>query len=343
MLSKFGKSSGKLIILLSALVFSCQTGTIDNKRPIPIAASNAVAINADNIVQEQLKAVKHYSKEPLYYIFVRHEQCFFEILVNDVPVFRYFKDGGIMSPILLNEFITKSGKQKLTYRLYPQTKITGFPEGLKELTSLTSMQVTLSVRDNADTGSSFDNAQEILIHTSPKKDDGDTFIAAGKYYYEYSIDFEAEVPYSLDAGFEKGVDLRSLDSVELYDRVENAFQYYRNIIDERNKDLFYQLSFKSSLREPIAQYLSRDIIEEIHEYNSIYIDESTFEMQPLDKPTMKFYGNGRLVTLELESTDPRLQHKSAIWGTFKKGKAELAQFANTYLYLPEGKDAFEIW
>jgi len=309
----------------------------------PITKYETQLITTGNIVEEQLKMVKKYPKEPLYYVYVSHEQCFFELLVNDIPVFRYFKDGGIMTPILLNMYMTESGKQKLSYRLYPQTKVTGFAEGLKELTPLTKIKLTLAQRDNADTVASFDNAKEIMLHSSPTKDDGHTFVGAGTYYYEHTIDFDADVPYRLDNDFEQAVDLQSLDSAALYDRVLHAFQYYRGVIADRNKDLFYQLSFKSSLREPVSEYLTREAVEEIHAYNSLYINEPTFEMQPLEKPTMKFYGNGRLVTMEMESTDLRLHHKSAIWGTYMRNGVKMAQFANTFLYLPEGKDAFEIW
>ena len=83
--------------------------------------NNKVKITKENFKKELAKYIRSYEKEPIYYIYVNHEQCFFEVLVNDIPAFRYFRDGGIMSPINLNEYIYHSGKQTITYRLYSQT------------------------------------------------------------------------------------------------------------------------------------------------------------------------------------------------------------------------------
>ncbi len=45
--------------------------------------------------------------------------CNFEILVNDVPVYRFFKEGGVTSFYPINPWILSSGEQRLKVRLYP--------------------------------------------------------------------------------------------------------------------------------------------------------------------------------------------------------------------------------
>lgn len=141
-----------LIITMLVLSYCCADHKIGHP---PIGESNTTAITADNALSVKEKMIKHFPKEPLYYVYMDHEQCFFEILVNDIPAFRYFQDGGIMSPVILNNYIAKSGKQKITYRLYPQTTRKN-GEGFKTLTPYTRFNLTLYSRDNADTLTSFD-------------------------------------------------------------------------------------------------------------------------------------------------------------------------------------------
>ena len=63
-------------------------------------------------------------------------------MVNDVPAFKYFKEGQIITPITINEFINKSGKQTITYKLYPLTKRTG-GDGFNTLLDWTSIKIEL--------------------------------------------------------------------------------------------------------------------------------------------------------------------------------------------------------
>ncbi|WP_148267927.1 hypothetical protein [Flavobacterium branchiophilum] len=45
-------------------------------------------INADNIVEEINKQVKHYDKEVMYKFRIESKYAFVEVLINDIPVYK---------------------------------------------------------------------------------------------------------------------------------------------------------------------------------------------------------------------------------------------------------------
>jgi hypothetical protein len=307
----------------------------------PITDSNKEKITAENSLQNQIKEVKRFADEPLYYIYVNHEQCFFQILINDIPVFRYFEDGGIMSPIVLNNYISHSGKQTITYRLYPQTKRT-YGEGFKILTPYTKFDVKLYVRNNADTVSGFDKQKLLLTNHAATKADGKSFIGDGKDYYEYSFTFEAKVPFVLN-GWEDSQDLGKTNSEALLAKTVAAYQYYYNIIKNKEIENYYRLTFANTIAQIKSEYWSVDDIKEGQKEDQAFLKDTTFKLEPLENYKLQLYGNGKVVCLEQTDKDLRLQKRQSIWGKSKneKGGTE-ATFIKLYLHIPKGKDTFEI-
>ncbi|WP_123966616.1 hypothetical protein [Chryseobacterium phosphatilyticum] len=331
-----------LLLLFLFVTMSCQN-TNDKMNKAPITDSNPTTITAGNALSVQQKQIKHYKKEPLYYIYIDHEQCFFDILVNDIPAFQYFKDGGIMSQVTLNNYIAKSGKQKITYRLYPQTK-REYGEGFKELTPYTRFKLTLYSRDNADSLTSFDKRVQVFEHTNLKKEDGKTFIGAGLPYYEYTVEFNATVPYEQSPTLETAVDLKSMDKELLEKKTVEAYNFFRKIISEKNKDQYFSLVFNSDCRQIKSEYYTDEYLKETGNEDLFYFETPSFKLEPLENYTMKIYGDGKLVGLEHASKDIRLQGKSSIWGKYnaKEGGVRV-RFLKILLYIPKGKDTFEIW
>jgi len=324
------------LFLLSLGACKQKSKSMDNITP-PIADSNKEKITAQNFFQEQLKFVKRSSNEPLYYVFVNHEQCFFEILVNDVPRFRYFEEGSIMTPINLNNYINRSGRQTITYRLYPQTK-----RGLQHLTEYTSIKIELYERNNADTTNGFDNQKLLLTHRSSTKTDGKTFIADGKDYYEFSFDFDAKVPYQLE-GWEDSKDLSKMDQKELLSKTKEAYQYYWYLIKDKKMDDYFRLIFKSNAAEITTTYLGAEALKGSESEDKFIFNEPTFKLEPLINYKMQLYGNGKIVCLEQTSEDLRFKKESAIWGKYKTTEGESrGWFSKLYLHIPKGKDTFEI-
>jgi hypothetical protein len=80
-------------------------------------------INSQNFVEKVLENVKHYEYEPTYWLRIP-TSGFFEVMVNDLPVCKYYdNEYGMGGGIPINHAILKSGKQKVTFRLYPHDEI----------------------------------------------------------------------------------------------------------------------------------------------------------------------------------------------------------------------------
>ncbi|WP_316804293.1 hypothetical protein [Pedobacter nototheniae] len=329
-----------LFCFFSFVLLSCNTKESIVGKP-PITDSNKEKITAENSSQNQIKAIKRYADEPLYYIYVNHEQCFFQVLINDIPVFHYFEDGGIMTPIILNNYINHSGKQIITYRLYPQTKRT-YGEGFNILTPYTKFDVKLYVRNNADTANSFDKQKLLLTHHAATKADGKSFIGDGKDYYEYSFAFEAKVPFELK-GWEESKDLSKIEPKVLLAKTEAAYQYYYNIIKNKQIETYYRLTFANTIAQIKSEYWDVDDIKEGENEDQAFLKDATFKLEPLENYKLQLYANGKVACLEQTSNDLRLKKESSIWGKSKneKGGTE-ATFIKLYLYIPKGKDTFEI-
>ncbi|WP_316804294.1 hypothetical protein [Pedobacter nototheniae] len=329
-----------LFCFFSCVLLSCNTKKSTFVKP-PITDSNKEKITAENALENQLKAIKRYADEPLYYIYVNHEQCFFQVLINDIPVFRYFEDGGIMSPIILNNYISHSGKQTITYRLYPQTKRT-YGKGFNILTPYTKFDVKLYVRNNADTANSFDKQKLLLTHHAATKADGKSFIGDGKDYYESSFIFEAKVPYELKS-LDDSKDLRKIDQKELLKKTEMAYQYFWDILNKMKKDDYFRLGFASNISQINSEYLDEDLIKNGMNDELLDFNEPSFKLETLGNYSMKLYGDGKIVCLEQISEDLRLKKRWAIWGKYKTSEGETrVNFTRLYLHIPKGKDTFEI-
>ncbi|MCX2451710.1 hypothetical protein OQX61_10600 [Pedobacter sp. PLR] len=308
---------------------------------LSITDSNKQVITSANTLAQELKQIQRYSNEPFYYLYVNHEQCFFRILVNDIPVFHYVEDGQIMSPINLNNFIQKSGKQTITYRLYPQTKRT-YGEGFNKLTLYTKFDIKLYVRNNADTVNSFENRKLLLTHHAATKTDGKSFIGDGKDYYDYTFDFEAKVPYDLDV-LENSKDLSKIDQIELLNKTEAAYRYYWNLIQDKKANEVAKLRFNSDTYQIISEYLDEELIRKTVDEGDFMFTEPSFKLDPLANYRMQLYGNGKVVCLELDSNDLFFRFEKPIWGDYKTKEGEIrSRFERLYLHIPKGKDTFEI-
>ena len=299
-------------------------------------------LTSKNYLETMVKAVKHYPKEPYYYLFVNHQACYFEILVNDLPVYKYFKDGQMVTPIDIYFAINKSGKQKITYKLYPQTEREE-GEGFKTLLDWTSIKIEVFQRNKADTtGNAFASEKEVLKHTNLMKTDQKTFIAAGKDYYEYTFTFDATVPYQ-NAGWEHSEDLSKMDEKKLLEKTENAYRQVWQLLKDKKEDEYFSLLSKKELETSQAEYSSKtDLEETLSAYLESFTDPS-YEMQPLKGYKLTLYGGGKLACLEQTSLDQRLRGELALWAKSKDEDGNIiGNYDRLYFHIPKGKTNFEI-
>jgi hypothetical protein len=299
-------------------------------------------ITANNIVDKTVEEVKHYHKEPIYYLYAANSLCVYEILVNDYPIHQNYKYEQLATPIYINEAILKSGRQKITYRLYPAPK--EFNGGSDVFDSDTQFDVTVYQQDfkrpDADT--------EVLVKEEKlpikKIQVGDKesqtkeeFVAKGQKYYEYSFYFDAEVPYEIE-GWSNGEDLRKIDQDLLKKWVVKFYDLRKKTLENKDKEGFTRQVFEGFKEQFVAEYQDKKYIKDAwNEWISIY-DNPTYELQPFENYKMEFFGDGRLVCLRQISTDVRLREQSALWGKYKDEDGNTrADFHGLYLYIPKGE------
>ncbi len=320
-----------IILLISCNSNNTNSNTKQEKN-ISMNTSNST-ITSGNIVQKVVDSVKSYPQEPLYYIFVHNYFCYYEILVNDFPVDRFFEKGTLATPIFLNMAILRSGKQKLTYRMYPIGET--FIEDTK-------MEINLSVMDNR---IGFDSEKDIVEHRNaytvkmvgePKDIRREIFIAAGEKYYEHTFEFNAAVPYE-NKGWLDGQDLRKFNQDSLYQAVLRYYKGYKKIYDNKDADRLALLNFRSIVEFSQSEYKTEKEIQEMwDEYLKMLNIEKEFF--PMDNIKMSFYGDGRIVCLEQANTeDIRLRGKSAFFFLYKAGNQRRSRSSPLFLCLPRGK------
>lgn len=301
------------------------------------AATSSESISYSNYYDQLVKAVQHYPEEPVYMVYVNNEQCYYEILVNDIPIGRYFNQGKRMSPYYINENILQSGKQTLTYRIYPETE-----RGMMTLGDYTSIGIDIGVIDQKK-GFKASNMDTVMVHQSLKTADGKHFVASGKDYYEYTFEFEAKVPYH-EIGLAKSKDLRKMDQKELLHKTEEAYHYLTELIQNKEKDQFARLNFNAALRQYRNGYEGEDMIKDGFTVIQDWFYDNTIKINPLKDYSLQYYGNGRLVSLVLNNKEKLYRNRSGLNADYIDEEGyEAVQFFRVLLYIPEGKDTFELF
>ncbi|MHC0444265.1 hypothetical protein ACWA1F_02580 [Flavobacterium sp. 3-218] len=297
-------------------------------------------LTSKNYIETMMNNTKRYTYEPMYYLHYEQNICYSEILVNDIPVNKNFKemlDGGTFE---INNCIFKSGIQKVTLRMYPAGK-----HGLRDLQTLawdTNMKIRITESDNRKRDL---KGKEIATYITPLatyEADGyekTRFIATGKDYYEASFTFNATMPYEFNS-LDKARDLSQWKKEILEEKVVNFYKNQWKIINEKREDDYF--SYLELKEKQISQSLFYNKTE-LQETLESYLEAFTiadYNLQPLESYELKLYGDGKIVCLELKSEDKNLKGESALWAKYDKDR--MADFLKYYLYIPEGETELKI-
>jgi len=319
--------------LLLSLLIVCFCACSQNNKMSNLTSKNYIEIIMNN--------TKRYTYEPMYYLTYEQNVCYSEILVNDIPVNKNFKeivDGGTIS---INRYIFKSGLQKVTFRLYSIGKNKDFE--FSTFTDDTDMKIEIEESDNTKRDL---KGKEIFTYITPfmtfKNADGyerTKFEASGKEYYEASFTFNATVPYEFNS-LDKAQDLSKWKKDILEKKVVDFYKNQWKIINEKREDNYFsylELKEKESCQSMFNNKSElQDILESYQEAFTI----KDYNLQPLVNYKLQLYGDGKIVCLELTSLEPKMRGKSALWAKFDKNRT--ADFLKYYLYMPKGGTEFEI-
>ncbi|MFD2908234.1 hypothetical protein ACFSX9_05750 [Flavobacterium ardleyense] len=297
-------------------------------------------INSKNFVSKLTKKVKHYPKEPIYYIRLGKANCVIEVLVNDYPVYEDYELSNEATPIEINHGILKSGTQKLTYRLYPTGDLMKESYGGDEatvttLTDFTSVSIKIIQMDKK--GEQKLKDEVVLMQHKSLNDKNGKFIASGKPYYEYTFEFRAEVPYELE-GWTKGQDLTKLDQELLEKKALELHNMYQKIYESEDADAFAKLNFGSEFIDSQMYYRNSKSISEVWEHydNGLKIKNKKFN--ELNDYKMKFYADGRILVFMQRTLEFPYRGKSGLTFDYTDEDGDEAFYScMCYLYLPKEK------
>ncbi|WP_115969483.1 hypothetical protein [Chryseobacterium pennae] len=296
-------------------------------------------ITANNIAEEITKQIKHYPVEKQYKYRYNNSMCYFEISINDIPSFKDYQSSQNGSAFLINDLIFKSGKQKVSYKLLPS-------EGT-ELKDNTELQLTLLSYDqknkNADdveySKFTLPQIEEKIAENYSKF----KFSGAGKTYYEGSFDVNVEVPYDLQSPFENAQDLRKIDKKSLEEKLVKEYNKIRNIYQSKDKDKVARLLYDKLKNQMVTEYASPQKVKATWEEAKEILFNSDMEILPIEKYEMRFFGNGKLVALYADGSNPNTRGGNALVCHLKSGYGKGFLELKHLFYIPQGETEFKVY
>ncbi|MCW3161097.1 hypothetical protein [Chryseobacterium oryctis] len=330
------------ISILFSLLFFLQSCGQNNK---------ALDKEVNEILGNLYKDVKNYDQRINYHAMIFIGGCNYEVLINDFPVDRYFGEGNgaASGSAPINRAILKSGLQTWKIRIYPihdikeiNGKVTMLPRNTIQEGARVEIAIEgIQFKENGDIEKRFG---KVVDFKAPLKKDDKTgkniFAEAGKPYIEYSGTFQADVPYQL-AGWEEGEDLYKLDKSTLEKQLLNKYKEYSNWIQNRNLEKIAKSNLNSEKEESQALFYDKQTNQSI--INNNYINgwgAEGLKVYPLENYKIKFFGNGKLATLERSDYvgDPILAGEYVN----KNNKNEEMKVFYLYFYIPKGKTELEV-
>jgi len=323
-----------LLLFFIVIVHACHS---QNKEEME-AEVNSLLSNLYKEVQYQDESIN-------YQMQITIGGCGFEVLVNDLDVYRDPDpgngelEGSISMNIGINNNILKSGLQTWEVRVYPISNIAFSLDTLSENISLTIRINAVRYHDKGVT----QLVEPIYLLETPlvEKKSKLVYADAGKPMMVYKGTFEAKVPYEL-VGWSKSRDLRRMDQDKLFAMLLNEYRVFSSYIKEGELDHIAKTVKRSY--EDRAQYLfftKEDNENQMDIFNKAY-SRPKLKVYPLENYKMTFWGDGRMVTLE------RIDYKfnSALiaeYPVMRREKEDIENISyNLFFHIPEGSDQLEI-
>ena len=304
------------LFLLSSFLFSCGQAQKTDKQ----------------IIQETMQAIevpKQYKQEPAYYVGIYSANIKWELFVNDVQMFAHYQ-GKITSPIVpLNYRILGSGKQKITFRIYP-------PNGQAVLGKYASFRMRLYYRKN------FRDQEipeiHILNFELPYEETKDL------PYFEKSFEFEAEVPYQM-TGWTKSKDLTKVPDLE--QKVVKKIEALRTILENKDTEAYFQAVMPKLKEKFICLYATQEEIENYLQEKSLTSGEisklfNKIQILPITDYQIIIDPNNRIVKLRQKNKNNNYIDGIKFIAIDKEDKQEINGSYLFSFHIPEGSDELEV-
>ncbi|GGF16067.1 hypothetical protein GCM10011518_26830 [Flavobacterium limi] len=339
------------LITLMSQITSCQN---KNKKEINNLTNAEFIPNKSKIMKNSQdiyslnKEINRFEKEYHYGAYVYTNNCSFEILLNDLPVVNHFmpSNGTLKGSYYpLNWNISKNGIQNITIKMYP-----GFNQDAntfnKTLENNSAIQIKI-VKSFLDSNNALTDEQEVITYTTPQKKINETLISvfSGRTSYEDTFTFTAEIPYEIQTLENSEIiftkDVEKLKQLEK--EVATKYNEIREIYMSGSKDELANMNYNKEKRIAQQIYLSSAGIKDRWDNDYQFRTDQNldfFDLKPIEKFTVKFYANGKIVCLQKINNK-----KSALWGGFKrKNKKEVTTtYISLYLHRPKGSNELFVY
>ena len=289
------------------------------------------------------KEIKKYNEEPMYKLILTSSECSFYVLVNDIPLYKFFgQSGGVGATSLpMNWNIEKSGKQKITIKMYPK-----YNADTKEVDK--NLGVNAGVKFSIEKEINQED-ETILEFNTPFKDfdgkGGGGFLYPERTYYEETIFVDLAVPFEIST-LNDAQKLYTDNSEKLKQLEKEAVSKYnqiRHIYMTGTKDELASINYGKEKRIAQQLYYNKEEIKNGWDNDYQFRTDSNlefFDLKPVENYKMTFYAEGKLVCLEKINNK-----KSALWGGFKRKDKDVGTttYIIVYLYRPNGSTKLQVF
>lgn len=315
-------------ILMVGICFSLQSCAQNKKEKETTVTENKTM---DNI---------EYQKEGmLFRLKYEHTNCSYEILINDMPVASHFGLGERSGlTVNLNQYILQPGKQEVTIRLYPSKK----DETVFAPTLSPDSFVKIEISKNKEPMSMLDqmNAREkgqqyqwqILDYHTPKLGE------KPQNFAEYKTSFEVgnkDINWKIE-GWSKSQNL--INTPNIRQQVDEFYADFKKTLEEGDQQKYVSMLKQSIHEEAASTPWNKDAEKDLTKTMADYAVEKRNFIYPCKDAELKFYGDGKVVTLVCK--DPQTYGYSPLIS--KTAKNMMPKAHTFYLYKPQGSDKLEI-
>lgn len=222
----------------------------------------------------------------IYELSIDARGCYYEIYINEVPVYFHYNIGATAFRLPINGFIVKSGEQKISLKMLSVDNGNPFPVGA---------EISLTI-DEYPTRQARDRKTVFSYKTKPF-DEKNT----GVFSDERS--FVSNVPYEL-TDWRQGVDLAKENSDSLRQEIEKKYIEYTEVF--KNADLGKYKELTKLRQENIftSMYYTEEQKKQAEKSYVSGIENNKVKLYPLEKYKLVFYGNGKLVGLRKKDDAP---------------------------------------
>lgn len=226
-------------------------------------------------------------QEPFYELEIKTANCYIEILINDLPIFSNYQNGGMAVDYPINNALLKSGDQSMEIRILAS-------EGNESISKYADYEVKIFVRE-----ANKEAVVRQLVFTLPKNTD---YKEQPLLVSTQNVVFQADISYH-NTGWKDSVDLRSFDQNSLLQELRNELSKIKSIYNSKNIAHYRSLYHDRVVEHNKSFYLTKEEIEEN--------DASTFSGLPAKLKAvdpqdyrMVFFDNGKLVSLQTKRQPP---------------------------------------